>query len=99
MARVIAVILGGIMRRFGLALCCVISLGREAGGQSSALAQIETRKVAQMGNDDGPGSFATIPSTLVRMSDGRLVVVELNGFPAVFDGRGKFLKRLGRRGE
>jgi hypothetical protein len=51
------------------------------------------------GDADGPGSFGTITGAFARMSDGTMIIAEVNQVPVAFDRTGKYLRRLGRRGK
>src|SRR5437870_677445 len=83
---------------------CGIMLGvaiatHAVAGQSTRPMGIETRRIMTLGTDAGPGSFAGVPVSVAKMSDGRIIVAGGVRVPTAFDASGKFLKELGERGE
>lgn len=58
---------------------------------------IQMTKVHTLVDRDGKG-FTRAPTLIVRMSDGRYVLQEVNELPMVVDSTGRLLKRFGRGG-
>ncbi len=62
--------------------------------------RIVLRRVAQLGEAEGPGSIAGLPTSVTRDSRGRFYLVqgERSELPLVFSPTGAFLRSLGRLG-